>query len=51
MFKQADRNYGGELLKTRKGRSMGRPLDKKNSMHLVLRSSKAKNEWSFKTPY
>jgi REP element-mobilizing transposase RayT len=50
MFKKSHRAYGGELLKTRKGRSTGRPLDTKNSMHLVLRSSKAKNEWSFKTP-
>src|SRR5262245_22435472 len=40
--------YGGELLKTRKGRSRGRPLAVKNSMHLVMRSSKAKGDWSFK---
>src|SRR3954470_8509659 len=40
--------YGGELLKTRKGRAHGRPLATKSSMHLVLRSSKAKGDWSFK---
>ncbi|MGE3975433.1 MAG: transposase [Bdellovibrionales bacterium] len=42
--------YGGELLKTRQGRSRGRPLDTKNSMHMVLRSSKAVGTWSFKEP-
>jgi len=40
--------YGGDLLKTRKGRQTGRPLDTKNSIHLVLRSTKAKGQWSFK---
>ncbi len=40
--------YGGELLKTRKGRQHGRPLDTKNTMHLVLRSTKAVGEWSFR---
>lgn len=40
--------YGGELLKTRKGRSRGRPLSTRTSMHLVLRSSKATGEWSFR---
>jgi putative transposase len=44
-FKMA---YGGELLKTRAGRERGRPLATKQSMHLVLRSSKAKGAWSFK---
>jgi REP element-mobilizing transposase RayT len=39
--------YGGELLRTRKGRSHSRPLATKNTMHLVLRSSKARKEWSF----
>lgn len=50
LLKNESKSYGGELLKTRKGRLRGRPLDTKNSMHLVLRSSKAKNEWSFKRP-
>lgn len=40
--------YGGELLRTRKGRSKGRPLATKQTMHLVLRSSKARGEWSFR---
>jgi REP element-mobilizing transposase RayT len=40
--------YGGSLLKTRKGRSSGRPLDTKNTMHLILKSSKAVGEWSFR---
>lgn len=42
--------YGGSLLTTRKGRSRGRPLATKSSMHLVLRSSKAKGPWSFLLP-
>jgi len=40
--------YGGELLKKRKNRRSGRPLDTKHTMHLVLRSTKAKGPWSFK---
>ncbi len=40
--------YGGMLLNTRKGRSRGRPLAVENSMHLVMRSTKAKGEWSFR---
>jgi REP element-mobilizing transposase RayT len=42
--------YGGDLLKTRKGRSCARPLDTRGSMHLVLRSTKAKGDWSFWRP-
>ncbi len=42
--------YGGTLLKTRRGRARPRPLSKKHSMHLVLRSSKATGPWSFKKP-
>jgi hypothetical protein len=49
LFKnESNSSYGGSLLTTRKGRLHGRPLDTKNSMHLVLRSSKVKGEWSFK---
>lgn len=48
LLKAESKSYGGELLKTRKGRSQGRPLDTRNSMHLVLRSSKAIGEYSFK---
>jgi REP element-mobilizing transposase RayT len=48
LLKNQKSAYGGELLKTRKGRAHGRPLDTKNTMHLVLRSSKARGEWSFR---
>ncbi len=34
-------------MKTRKGRLGSRPLDTRNTMHLVLRSSRAKGDWSF----
>ncbi len=50
LLKKFDSAYGGELLKTRKGRSHGRPLVTKETMHLVLRSSRAKGEWSFRKP-
>jgi REP element-mobilizing transposase RayT len=40
--------YGGELSKTRSGRSGPRPISIKHSMHLVLRSSKAVGPWSFR---
>ena len=39
--------YGGALLKKRKGRAGPRPVDARNTMHLVLRSSQAKGDWSF----
>lgn len=42
--------YGGELRNTREGRSKARPLATKRTMHLVLRSTKAKGEWSFRHP-
>lgn len=42
--------YGGDLLKSRAGRLRGRPLSTKETMHLVLRSSKAKGDWSFRKP-
>ena len=48
LLKPTAKSYGGELLKTRKGRSTGRPLSTKDSMHLVLRSTKARGDWSFK---
>jgi REP element-mobilizing transposase RayT len=41
-------SYGGILLNTRKARQKPRPLAVRESMHVVLRSSKAKGEWSFK---
>lgn len=48
LFKKRSSSYGSDLLKTRKGREGGRPLDTKNTMHLVLRSTKARGDWSFK---
>lgn len=48
LLKKENSAYGGELLKTREGRSKARPLDTKNTMHLVLRSSQANGKWSFK---
>ena len=39
--------YGGELRKLRKGRVGHRRLDFGNTMHLVLRSTQAKGDWSF----
>ncbi len=47
-FKESAKAYGGELLKKRKAREHGRPLSTRNTMHLVLRSSQAKGEWSFR---
>lgn len=49
LIRSESSTYGGDLLKTRKGRSRGRPIDTKRSMHLVLRSSKAKGTWSFRS--
>jgi REP element-mobilizing transposase RayT len=49
-FKKYQSAYGGELLKKRKARSRGRPLAVKDTMHMVLRSTKAKGDWSFKRP-
>lgn len=43
-------HYGGALLKTRAGRAHGRPIDTRNTMHMVLRSSKAVDEYSFRKP-
>lgn len=47
LIKNSTKAYGGELLKTRKGRSTPRPLDTRNTLHLVLRSTKATGQWSF----
>ena len=49
LLKPSNLSYGGTLLKTRKGRQHGRPIDTKSSMHLVLRSSQAKGPLSFRT--
>ena len=50
MLKKQKLSYGGEILKTRAGRTHGRTLDTKNTMHMVLRSSLAKGSWSFSQP-
>ena len=50
MLKKQPLAYGGELLKTREGRSTGRTIVTKDTMHLVLRSSLAHGEWSFSRP-
>jgi REP element-mobilizing transposase RayT len=50
LLKKEQTSYGGDLLKTRKGRAGPRPLDTKYTMHLNLRSSKAVGQRSFRTP-
>jgi REP element-mobilizing transposase RayT len=40
--------YGGALLRTRAGRAHGRPLSTRDTMHLVLRSSRATGAQSFR---
>lgn len=47
LLKPESKSYGGTLRKKRKGRG-ARPISKKDSMHLILKSSKAKGDWSFK---
>ncbi|MGE3757228.1 MAG: transposase [Pseudobdellovibrionaceae bacterium] len=42
-------SYGGILRNKRKGRS-ARPLSPKNPIHLVLKGTLAKKEWSFRIP-
>jgi hypothetical protein len=46
-LKKEERAYGGSLLTKRKGRKGPRPLTTKDSIHLVLRSTKATGKWSF----
>jgi REP element-mobilizing transposase RayT len=46
-FKKGSDRYGGSLQTTRKGRAHGRPISTKHSMHFVLRSTKAKGQYSF----
>jgi len=40
--------YGGVLQRTRAGRARPRPLTTSGTIHLVLRSSKARGAWSFR---
>ncbi len=50
MLKNQNSAYGGELRNTRQGRARPRPLAVRNTMHLVMRSSLARGEWSFRKP-
>lgn len=50
LLKRGKSDYGGDLLKTRAGRARPRPLSTRETMHLVLRSTKAKGEHSFLRP-
>jgi REP element-mobilizing transposase RayT len=47
-FKKSEKAFGGTLMKKAKGRATPRPLSTRDNMHLVLRSSKAVGDWSFK---
>ena len=48
MLKREKEFFGGRRLTTRAERARPRPLSTKYSMHVVLRSSQAKGEWSFR---
>lgn len=50
LLKRENSAYGGELLKKDKNRERGRPIVTNHTMHLVLRSTKAVGDWSFKKP-
>jgi putative transposase len=50
LFPKQSKSYGGILLNKRKNRTYARPISTSRSMHLVLRSSKAVKDKSFKTP-
>jgi REP element-mobilizing transposase RayT len=47
LLKPESKSYGGILRNKRKGRG-ARPISASESMHVVLRSSQAKGEWSFR---
>jgi REP element-mobilizing transposase RayT len=47
MFPKSEKAYGGSLRNTRKGRQGARALTTSGTIHLVLRSTKAKGSWSF----
>ncbi len=49
LLKSQPSAYGGELFNTRAGRSRPRPLSTRETMHLVLSSTRAKGELSFAT--
>ncbi len=50
MLRRLPNDYGGSLRNKRKGRVGARPLSTKHTMHLVLKSTKAKGEWNFLRP-
>src|SRR5271154_6007642 len=50
LLKDQPKAFGGSLFTTRKGRLGERPLDTRNTMHLILRSTKATGPWSFWKP-
>lgn len=47
LFSRQELAYGGMLLNTRKGRSQGRPLSTRHTLHLTLKSSVAMGSKSF----
>ncbi len=50
LFPRKSKSYGGVLLKKSKNRTYARPISTSQTMHLVLRSSKAVEDMSFKAP-
>ncbi len=48
LLKKHKSAFGSSLMKKRKGRAGPRPLSTRTTMHLVLRSTKAVKDWSFK---
>lgn len=50
LFPKRSKSYGGILLKKSKNRTYARPISTSQTMHLVLRSSKAVEDMSFKAP-
>jgi REP element-mobilizing transposase RayT len=50
LFKDDEKAFGGSLMTTVKGRLGGRPLATRKTMHLILRSSQAHGDFSFKKP-
>lgn len=47
LLPKGQRSYGGQLRNTRRGRQGARALTTTGSIHLVLRSSRARGAWSF----
>jgi hypothetical protein len=48
LLPKSESSYGGKLRSTRKSRAMPRPLAVRKTMHLVLKSSLARGEWSLR---